>query len=277
MLEIILLILKIIGITALSLLGVIVLVLLLVLFVPIRYKISSTNEVDGDIEARGTVSWLLHFIHVKAEYKKELSYYVKVFGFKIYPKNEKKKESKQTDKRKKSDTRSQNTDKELEISMKESKEKSVKKVKVPSEERSSDEKNKFTFRGLYDKIKETFSKIKKNIDLINEESTKRAIVLCKGELIHIIKVIFPRNIRGVLKLGLENPALTGEIYGGYCALYPIHKGNIVMIPCFEEEVFEYRVIAVGRIRIITLIIIAVKIYFNKDIQRLIKIFNKEEE
>lgn len=289
MIEIILLILKIIGITALSLLGFVLLLIILVLFVPIRYKIESTNEVDGQIEARGVVSFLLHMIHIRIDYKKNLIYYVKIFGVKIYPRKERNRKKSKTDQNEKivskeeSDLKIKKRDlieesKIVATSEEKYANNTVKKEKSKKEKREANKKkNKFTFSGLYDKIKETYFSIKKNIDLLTEESTKRAIALCKKELLHILKAIFPRKIKGIVRLGLDNPALTGEIYGGYCALFPIHKGNIVLIPYFEEKNFEYRVKALGRVRIITLIIIAVKVYFNKDIQRLIKIFKKEEE
>lgn len=289
MIEIILLILKIIGITALSLLGFVLLLIILVLFVPIRYKIESTNEVDGQIEARGVVSFLLHMIHIRIDYKKNLIYYVKIFGVKIYPRKERNRKKSKTDQNEKivskeeSDLKIKKRDlieesKIVATSEEKYANNTVKKEKSKKEKREANKKkNKFTFSGLYDKIKETYFSIKKNIDLLTEESTKRAIALCKKELLHILKAIFPRKIKGIVRLGLDNPALTGEFYGGYCALFPIHKGNIVLIPYFEEKNFEYRVKALGRVRIITLIIIAVKVYFNKDIQRLIKIFKKEEE
>lgn len=303
MLEIILLILKIIGIIALSLVGLLILILLFVLFVPIRYQINSTNEVDGNIEVRGRISWLLHMIHVRIEYKKELSYYVRLFGIKVYPPKEKKEDTKKEDKKpenKKSEEIEKGNDSiektkvqisnpvEEEKKVTEKKESQIhsrerdisnykEKKKNNSEAKDSHDKKKFTFKGLYDRIKETFLKIRKNIDFITDDSTKRAIKLCKDEILHIIKLIFPKKIRGVLKLGLENPALTGEIYGAYCTMFPIHKGDIVMVPYFDEEILEYRVMAKGYIQVITLLIIAIKIYFNKDIQRLIKIFQKEEE
>lgn len=282
MLEIILLILKIIGIIALSIIGLLILILLLVLFVPIRYQINSTNEVNGDIEVHGRISWLLHMIHIRMDYEKELTYYVRLFGFKIYPPKEKKEEEKSE--KSKNEYKRENENKVLEkkeVKTNKSDEfyakRDIEKNRKKIETENKDKKKKFTFKGLYDKIKETFLKIKKNIDLITDDRTKRAIKLCKDELLHIIRLIFPKKTRGTVKLGVDNPALTGELYGVYCAMFPIHKGDIVMNPYFDRKILEYRVMARGYIQIITLLIIAIKIYFNKDIQRLIKIFQKEEE
>lgn len=63
MLSVILLILKIIGITILVLLGIIIFIVLIILFVPIRYRIKVEH---GDaLSLDGGVSWLLHIIHAR--------------------------------------------------------------------------------------------------------------------------------------------------------------------------------------------------------------------
>lgn len=67
--QILLLILKILGILLLSLLALCLLLLSLVLFVPVRYsgKGSSFQQLQGKI----TVSWLLHLVHVSVSIRKE--------------------------------------------------------------------------------------------------------------------------------------------------------------------------------------------------------------
>jgi hypothetical protein len=61
MLSVVLLILKIIGITILVLLGILLFLLLIILFVPIRYRIKVEHGDAFILE--GGVSWLLHLIH----------------------------------------------------------------------------------------------------------------------------------------------------------------------------------------------------------------------
>ena len=64
--EIVLLILKIIGIILLVLLGILLTLLLLVLFFPISYRVSASyNEA---VKARAKVYWLFHLISVTFDY-----------------------------------------------------------------------------------------------------------------------------------------------------------------------------------------------------------------
>lgn len=84
MITILLLILKIIGITVLSIIGLFLVILCLILFVPIRYYFYSDNYKKTNADM--SVSWLLHMIHIKIEYEDELLYRVRLFGYIIYPK-----------------------------------------------------------------------------------------------------------------------------------------------------------------------------------------------
>lgn len=145
------------------------------------------------------------------------------------------------------------------------------KTKKKSEKKKkSSKKNTFTFRKTYDRIKKKFK-------LLKDERTKKAIILCKDEILFFLKKIFPKKIKGEIEIGLKDPASTGEVFGLYSALYPIHKGNIIMTPYFDQEIFKYYVKGSGHIRVITLLVIAIKIYFNKDVKRLIRIFQEEDE
>ena len=88
MLHVLLLILKIIGITLLVILGLLLLAVILILFVPLRYKgegsidrISDGEESSYDYSLRAGFTWLLHIINVKVVYSGELGYRVRIFIF----------------------------------------------------------------------------------------------------------------------------------------------------------------------------------------------------
>ncbi len=98
MLHVLLLILKIIGITLLVILGLILLIILLVLFVPVRYsgdtrckqdKTPETEENEAeeskkfDLYALAKITWLLHFVSFSFEYSDDLKYKLKVLGIPI--------------------------------------------------------------------------------------------------------------------------------------------------------------------------------------------------
>ncbi|MCR5233509.1 MAG: hypothetical protein K6E53_06320 [Lachnospiraceae bacterium] len=89
---IILLILKIIGITLLAVLGLVVLVVVLILFVPIRYKVSADkgNGEKDPIGATASVSWLLHIVSAVYEYNRtNKGIVIRIFGIKLKSAQEK--------------------------------------------------------------------------------------------------------------------------------------------------------------------------------------------
>ena len=104
MIQILLLILKIIGITILAILGLILLVLALVLFVPVFYKVRIIHN-PKETKITGKVSFLWPAIVVIVQYFKKLSYKVKLFGISILdsekPKKEKTPKKKKEKKQKK--------------------------------------------------------------------------------------------------------------------------------------------------------------------------------
>lgn len=83
MLQVLLTILKILGILILTILGIILTVLLLVLFVPIRY--SGDASFEGKPKGNVLVSWLLRLVTVRVDYDGEaLKALVKVLWFKLF-------------------------------------------------------------------------------------------------------------------------------------------------------------------------------------------------
>lgn len=99
MLDILLLILKIIGIILAVILGLVILILLIVLFAPVKYNIRASyydNRPSADVR----VTAFFSLVRFKLTYIEELKYRVKVFIFTIYSSDKMNKADK-TDKKKK--------------------------------------------------------------------------------------------------------------------------------------------------------------------------------
>lgn len=83
MLQIILIILKFVGITAGILLALILAVALLILFVPVRYDLS--GEKKEELAARGKVHWLFHIVTFQVIYEKEeVRQILRIFGVPVW-------------------------------------------------------------------------------------------------------------------------------------------------------------------------------------------------
>ena len=291
-LTVLLLILKILGIVLLVLLGILLALLLIVLFVPVRYQGSGYRE-EGDpvpVHVQLKVTWLLHLVRVSFIYPEEVFLKVKVLFFQILPAKEKKKKASNKEE---ADGKKPKTDK---------KEAGSDVRETASDQKISDEGNaadedggddrrtlsdfvrmlfsairniKYTIRKIYDKINHIIHNIRYYIKILQTESFKRAFVLCREQLLRLMKIVLPRKVSGTFTIGMEDPAATGQILSIYGILYPLIGDSITVIPDFEKPVMEGSFRFKGKITAFTLIRIAAKIYFDKDLKRVICLFKKE--
>lgn len=291
-LTVLLLILKILGIVLLVLLGILLALLLIVLFVPVRYQGSGYRK-EGDpvpVHVQLKVTWLLHLVRVSFIYPEEAFLKVKILFFQILPAKEKKKKDSN---KKEADGKRPKTDK---------KEAGSGVSDTASDQKISDEGNaaeedggddrrtlsdfirklfsairniKYTIRKIYDKINHIIHNIRYYIKILQTESFKRTFALCREQLLRLMKIVLPRKVSGTFTIGMEDPAATGQILSIYGILYPLIGDSITVIPDFEKPVMEGSFRFKGKITAFTLIRIAAKIYFDKDLKRVICLFKKE--
>lgn len=291
-LTVLLLILKILGIVLLVLLGILLALLLIVLFVPVRYQGSGYRE-EGDpvpMHVQLKVTWLLHLVRVSFIYPEEAFLKVKVLFFQILPAKEKKKKASN---KKEADGKKPKTDKKevgSDVSDTTSDQKISDEGNAADEDGGDDRRTlldfvrklfsairniKYTIRKIYDNINHIIHNIRYYIKILQTESFKRAFMLCREQLLRLMKIVLPRKVSGTFTIGMEYPAATGQILSIYGILYPLIGDSITVIPDFEKPVMEGSFRFKGKITAFTLIRIAAKIYFDKDLKRVICLFKKE--
>lgn len=291
-LTVLLLILKILGIVLLVFLGILLALLLIVLFVPVRYQGSGYRE-EGDpvpMHVQLKVTWLLHLVRVSFIYPEEAFLKVKVLFFQILPAKEKKKKASN---KKEADGKKPKTDKKevgSDVSDTASDQKISDEGNTAVEDGGDDRRTlldfvrklfsairniKYTIRKIYDKINHIIHNIRYYIKILQTESFKKAFMLCREQLLRLMKIVLPRKVSGTFTIGMEDPAATGQILSIYGILYPLIGDSITVIPDFEKPVMEGSFRFKGKITAFTLIRIAAKIYFDKDLKRVICLFKKE--
>lgn len=324
MIQVILLILKIIGITLLAILCLLLFVLALVLFVPVFYKVKIVhNPQKTQVKAR--VSFLFPLLQVCLDYTEKISYAVRIFGISLLDsekaKTEKRKEKKQKAKsgKKKSakpektekvikpdDTRNQDTGKKPERTVKPGKWDKQKTKDKPESKRNHKEKTEHNdnpetktdsgkektqeepptgfFKKLGSKIKKirnTISSIRQKtgrllrqkdefVHFLKKTETKRAVAVVWQNLKRLLKHILPRKIKGYVAYGADNPATTGQVIGLISVLYAKTGKLLELRPNFEEKQLEADVELKGRIQVFTLLLIAGKVFFNKELRQAVK-------
>lgn len=133
----------------------------------------------------------------------------------------------------------------------------------------------YTIQNLCDRIKSVLEQIGYYREIIASDVFQQSMQLCKGELAAIIKSIKPKKFEADLIIGTDDPAATGEILAIYGMLYPFMGKHVNVVGDFEQNRIEGRVFVKGKIRMITLVRTTIRIYFNKDIKKLIKLLKKE--
>lgn len=292
--DIVLLILKIIGILLLVLIGLILLVLVLVVFCPVTYRINAAYETE--IDAKVKVGWLFYLITVTFSYQKEKQKCIlRIFGIPIMdflkPRPKKNKQPKEAKKAKKSVKPDPKPEPPKAAKRAEKKPKPTEETLEQEIQEEQEEKLKFTERikKLYEQLKQTIltliQKVKdiyqKGLDLkkkadawitvLGREQTKNGIDKAKGHIISLLLHILPRKWKAYVKLGFDDPAVTGKIMGYYWMFIGLWGEHLICVPDFEHKVLEATLTAKGHIRGIKFIYIAWKVLFDKDLKYLRKL------
>lgn len=125
-----------------------------------------------------------------------------------------------------------------------------------------------TLKKLFRLFREKVRSLGDLADLLREEETRHSICIVKDNMIHLWKQIHPRKIRGDIIFGTGDPCTTGQALGGIAFLYAWIGSGVHIVPDFQEKRFEGKLDVIGRIRIIALIVIMVKMMFHKDFKQL---------
>lgn len=232
-------ILKIAGIILLILLLLIIFIICVILFAPIHYRADADYTDTGDkYAAHGRVRWILNII--RADLDKDnasMSLAVKALFFKVYPRPER-------------------------------------SAGALGERRSPEDS---TIVKIKYKISSLYVKIKRIVYMLNDERDKEAV---RELLLRVKKLLWhirPRKLDIRLRLGLDDPALTGEITGIICSFYPVYTSHLHLEPDFDKKVIDGDAHLKGHIQLIFVLIAAIRIYFDRDVRRLYRQIQKLRE
>ena len=127
---------------------------------------------------------------------------------------------------------------------------------------------------IKEKLNEAYNTVVNIVNALKDERNKKVISLCLSQASSIINNIKPKIFNGNLTIGIDEPYTMGQILSIYGILFPIIHDKITINPVYDKEVIEGDLYIKGRISVFVLIRAAIKIYFNRDYKRMIKIFKK---
>jgi hypothetical protein len=124
------------------------------------------------------------------------------------------------------------------------------------------------------KIFESISNIKNKlvliIDFIQVESNKEAFKITFQSIKKIIKHVLPKELKSELRFGTGDPCSTGQALGALGIVYSFYGDKVQITPDFENKVLEGKHDARGRIRLVTILIIVIKLILDKRFKQLTK-------
>lgn len=107
-------------------------------------------------------------------------------------------------------------------------------------------------------------------DFISDELNQEAFHLTYGSIKRLLKHILPTKLRADIIFGTGDPCSTGKALGAAAALYGFYGEHVKITPDFNNSVFEGNLYVRGRIRLITILIIVIKLLLDKKFKRLIR-------
>lgn len=294
MISILLIILKIIGITLLVIFGLFLLLLLVVLFVPVRYRFK--GNYDDSFHCKGKITWLLHLVSIRIEVEKEVVTSIRILGIplSVFIKKKKEaafqKEAEESNKQKQAEpqTVEQIEEKQAEI-LSVTEEVQTEKISFIQKIKNIIHNIKQKIHNIIEKIKNVIEKIKdficnikskkkqlkRYLRILQSDTTKAAFALCKKKIFKMLKHVFPRKLHADLTFGFEDPATTGYILAIYGMLPAFVGKSIILHPDFDKQIFQGSFKVKGAIRAWTLLYQVLSILMDKNCRKLYHIVKKE--
>lgn len=140
------------------------------------------------------------------------------------------------------------------------------------------EKIKELFRTVADAVRNIRTEIDFYKNLWDKPQGKKSVEHLWREICYLLKKGKPTKIRGKLLFGTGDPATTGQALGVLGAVYGFLPEDLFITPDFENEVYEGTIDVKGRLRLIHLLIVAVRLLIDRDFRYVVKkVLAKEGE
>lgn len=124
-------------------------------------------------------------------------------------------------------------------------------------------------QGLMQMFHSRVHSVRDFIHLLRGDAARRFICIAKGNMLQLWRHIRPQKIWGDIRFGTGDPCSTGQILGGIAVLYGWIGTGVHITPDFEQACLEGRLEGKGRMRTITMLVIVLRLFVNKDFRGLL--------
>ena len=149
-----------------------------------------------------------------------------------------------------------------------------KKFNIISKIKQIIENFKAKWKAFKDRFKSLNIKKDAIIRFLNADGTLSGAgyLLTQGK--RLIKMIFPKKIEGWLRFGTGDVYTEGQYLSYLCLLYPLYGRKFEIKPEWDEEVFETDAAFYGRITMFIILLVILKVLFNKKVKLLRNNYNR---
>ena len=152
---------------------------------------------------------------------------------------------------------------------------------VPNDESSESEfvgKNtkKHKKREKSSKDSKKYGKINEYLEILQSNEFKKAFELCKKQLAKLLKAVLPKHWYLNLDLAFSDPEKYGKVMGYYGMSFAWTYKHLDFVCIPDDDYINASGDISGRIYLITLLCVGIKVYFNKNIKKLLKMLKAEE-
>ncbi|MBR0410002.1 MAG: DUF2953 domain-containing protein [Eubacterium sp.] len=300
MLHILVILLKILGCILLFLLA----LLLLILFTPFRYQFELKKEVETPLWGQARITWFLRAVVFSVAYiNQALEYRLKIFGFQVLGNDPEFLEAKEEKRKRKAKKEAEKSKKKAGSDLKEKEELSAASLEekarkeeapeeeapekeVPKEKASSNKSKggsgngKKTRKGLSDinpgrKLTGAMEKLKGLRSSYEEYHLGPVISRLWQAVRKLLSHILPRKLKGWMRFGFDDPAVTGYVTAFAASFYPLYGKRFRLQPDFQEKCFEADCHGKGLVRPVFLLYLIVWLLLDKNIRDLIKVWRNK--
>lgn len=297
----ILTVLKVTGIVLLVILGLLIFILGMLLFMPIRYRFAGSFY--SELQAEAAVKWRPVMLNAVVSCEnQEVKYVIKLFGQVVMTNTDKKiswlgrkffafddeeEDISQEPEEGKEENRAEQTEdrpyfeKEAGTAKKDLEES---RQRDTGREREKKPDRKSLLSKIREKIRDIREKLQLLMDKLKEINKKkdallkvyhsRRFELAKKDVIdyakEILAIIKPDELEGFVHFGLDNPADTGQVLGIISMALPLYDGFLTVEPDFEKACLEGNLKGNGKIRLYSIVKLALKVIFNKNLIKVTK-------
>lgn len=135
---------------------------------------------------------------------------------------------------------------------------------------SAFEKLKFIFRNFCGKLGRVKEKAAELRAWFQDEANQKTIRLLIRLFRKLIRHLIPGRGRVEVVYGFDDPYVTGQALTAFSFIYPFCHKRIGVTPMFDRRIFTAEGSLKGRIRLVTLFLIAGRALLDKNFRRLIK-------